>query len=344
MHCKSSKKEDFLLELRYSRSMQKIHIIIIITIVALLSLCGGVYFFIFLDQTPIWNIATTTTTDVVAPTYEEKRASVEETNAKNSELYNTAMQDQDATLCTGISDASQQSDCRDMIAANTAKKSGTIEACDVLTSTGITRVCRDVILIDRAIATIDRSLCTEVSGTDRRGACEESIDEIQLTAKTRENAITREFCDTLGIRSQSICLTQIREIDETALYRDAIGKNDTKLCEQIVTPELRSTCLDTIRLKSAVTTDNTGLCDTITDVDKRLYCQAQVSKTADITTYKSAITGTDPSACSPIVTENLRNKCHDTIIIASVKRDNNTALCSELTATGMISVCQQIWQ
>ena len=195
---------------------------------------------------------------------------------------------------------------------------------------------------DRAIAAIDRSLCTQVSGTDRRGACEESIDELSLSAHTKANTITREFCDTLAIRSQSICLTQIREIDETALYRDAIGKNDTKLCEQITTPDLRSTCLDTIRLKSAVNMESTDLCDTITDTDKRLYCQAQVSKTADIATYKSAITGTDPTACSPIVTENLRNKCHDTIIIASVKRDNNTTLCSELTATGMISACQQI--
>ena len=252
------------------------------------------------------------------------------------------MQDQDASLCAGISDIGQKSECSDMIAANIAKKSGTIESCDTLASTGITLICRDVISSDRAIAAIDRSLCTQVSDSDRRTTCEESVDEIELTAKTRDNAITREFCDTLGDRYQSICLTQIREIDETALYRDAIGKNDTKLCDQVLSIELRSTCLDTIRLKSAITSENTTLCDTITDTDKQLYCQSQVSKTADIATYKSAITGTDPMACSPIVTENLRNKCHDTIIIASVKRDNNTTLCSELTATGMISACQQI--
>ena len=322
--------------------MQKLHIIIVASIVALLALGVGVYFFIFHERTPLWDIATTTTSDVVTMTYEEQRTSVEEINAKNSELYNTAMQDQDATLCTGISDTAQQSDCRDMIAATTAKKSGTIETCDTLTSTGITLICRDVISSDRAIAAIDRSLCTQVSGIDRRGACEESIDELSLIAHTKANTITREFCDTLAIRSQSICLTQIREIDETALYRDAIGKNDSKLCEQIVTVELRSTCLDTIRLKSAVTSENTTLCDTIADVDKRLYCQAQVSKTADIALYKSATRGTDPSACTPILTENLRNKCHDTIIIASVKRDNNTTLCDGLSATGMISACRAI--
>jgi hypothetical protein len=321
--------------------MQKTYIIIAIaTTLVILGVVAS--YFLFFQAKPMWEISTTTRSDVVTPTYEEKRASVEEINAKNSELYNTAMQDQDATLCTGISDTSQQSDCRDMIAATLAKKSGTIENCDTLTSTGITRVCRDVISSDRAITAIDRSLCMQVTDTDRRGACEESIDEIHLTAKTRDNAITREFCDTLGDRYQSICLTQIREIDETALYRDAIGKNDTKLCDQIVAIELRSTCLDTIRLRSAVTSENTTLCDTITDTDKRLYCQAQVSKTADIATYKTAITGTDTASCQKIVNENLRNKCHDTIIIASVKQDNNTALCDGLTATGMISACRAI--
>lgn len=322
--------------------MQKTYIIMVASMVALLALGSGVYFFILQHGTPVWDIATTTTSDAVTMTYEQQRAIVEQTNVKNSELYNTAMQEQNIALCAGISDTSQQSDCRDMIVANTAKKSGTIETCDTLTSTGITIICRDVISSDRAIAAIDRSLCAQVTDMDRRGVCEESIDEIQLRIKIQANAITREFCETLGTRSQPICLTQIREIDYTALYRDAIGKNDTKLCEQITTPELRSTCLDTIRLKSAVTTENTTLCDPITDSDKRLYCQTQVSKTADIATYKSAISGTDIQACGTITNENLRNKCHDTIIIASVKRDNNTTLCSELTATGMISACQQI--
>jgi hypothetical protein len=282
------------------------------------------------------------TIDTPTPTYEIEQTRVDETNTKNSELYNTAMQDQDATLCEGISDTMQQSDCRDMILANTAKKSGTIETCDTLTSTGITLICRDVISSDRAISAIDRSLCTQVTDTDRRGVCETSIDEVRLTRATRDNTITREFCDTLGDRYQSICLTQIHETRETALYRDAIGKNDTRLCEQIVAIELRSTCLDTVRLKSAVNTESTDLCSTITDTGKRLYCQAQVSKTTDITNYKGAITGTDTASCQKIVNENLRNKCSDTIIIASVKRDNNTTLCDGLTATGMISACRAI--
>ena len=252
------------------------------------------------------------------------------------------MQDQDASLCAGISDIGQKSECSDMIASNIAKKSGTIESCDTLASTGITLICRDVISSDRAIAAIDRSLCTQVSDSDRRTTCEESVDEIELTAKTRNNAITREFCDTLGDKYQSICITQIQQIDETAVYRDALAKNDARLCEQIIQTELKNTCLDTIRLKSAVTSENTTLCETISDPAKKLYCEAQVSKTADIAIYKSAITGTDLSACTPIINTNLENKCHDTIIIATVKRDNNITPCYQLTNIGSINACKQI--
>jgi ethanolamine utilization microcompartment shell protein EutS len=323
--------------------MQKTHITIAVSTLSLLALGISAYFSFF-QKAPIWEITTTTTPDAISVTYEEQQTSVERQNMKNSELYNTAMQDQDAAICTGISDSRQQSECSDMIIASIAKKAGTIEICDTITSTGTMILCRDVISSDRAITQADRQLCDTLSDMDLRTTCQESIDEIQLTAKTRDNTITREFCDTLGARSQSICLTQIREIDETALYRDALGKNDAKLCEQILQTELRNTCLDTIRLKSAVTSENTTLCDTITDPDKKLYCESQVSKTADIALYKSAITGTDPSACIPIINSNLENKCHDTIIIASIKRNNDTTLCTGLTATGMISACQAIWQ
>ena len=148
--------------------MKKTYIIILVSTLAILGLGVGAYFFVFHHQSPTWDIATTTTPIVATPTYEEQRANIEKQNEQNSELYNTAMRDQDKTLCNAISDTSQKSECSDMIAANIARKSGTIEACDTLSSTGVTLICRDVILGDRAIAQVDRTLCETISDTDRR--------------------------------------------------------------------------------------------------------------------------------------------------------------------------------
>lgn len=338
---KSSQKEDFCEKLVYDRLMFKI-VALATSILAVIAVC---VYFLFFQTKPIWTIETSTTDAVPTVTsYEQERITVTEKNTKNSELYNTAMQEQDISLCMGISDEDKKIECHDMIVATTAKKSGTIETCDTLTNTGVVVLCRDVISTDRAIATIDKTICNHISDGDRRMSCKEDIDEIQFANKTRDKAITREFCDTLGDKYQSICITQIQQIDETAVYRDALAKNDARLCEQIVQTELKNTCLDTIRLKSAVTSENTTLCETISDPAKKLYCEAQVSKTADIAIYKSAITGTDLSACTPIINTNLENKCHDTIIIATVKRDNNITLCYQLTNTGSINACKQIWQ
>ncbi len=330
------------MELGYGENMKQIFIIIV-SLGTLITIGIGIYFW-FLYQKKNWNIETTTTINTTVPTYEDLRITAAKQNEKNSDIYNTALQDQNILLCAAISDPLQQSDCRDMIMANTAKKSGTIETCDTLISTGITLICRDVISSDRAITMSDRALCSQVRDTERRSSCETSIDEVQLGIRTRDQTITREFCDTLWEHYQSICLTQIHEIDETILYREAIAANDPKLCEKIKTIELASICQDTIRLKSAVNTDNTTLCETIIDSDKKLYCLSQVSKTADITLYKTAIAGTDTISCQKIINTNLRNKCSDTIIITTVKKYKNIVLCDGLTATGMISACRQIWQ
>jgi hypothetical protein len=322
--------------------MKKI-LIIIVSLIVLIVIGVGIYCWFFY-QKHTWNIKTDTTVNTMIPTYADQRINIDKQNEKNSEIYNTAIQEQNILLCGGISDSMKQVECHDMIVAHTAKKSGTIETCDTLTSTGVITLCRDVISTDRAIATSDRTLCSQVIDMERRSSCEVSIDEVQLGTKTRDNTITREFCNTLGEHYQSLCITQIHEIDETSLYRQAIATNDLKLCEKIITAELRSTCQDTIRLKSAVNTDNTTLCESIADTDKKLYCQAQVSKTADITLYKTAISGTDTTPCQKILNTNLRNKCSDTIIITAVKKYKNTALCDGLTATGMISACRQISQ
>jgi hypothetical protein len=320
--------------------MQKILIII----TSIILLIGTSIYFIFFYQSPVWDISYDITPSNTPLTYEQAQANIGQSNIKNAELYNTAMRDQNMILCQGITNEDKQTECRDMITATLAKKSGTIETCDTLTSTGVILLCRDAISSDRAIETQDRTICNHISGMDRRSYCKDQVDKVILTQHIEAHTVTREICNALGDHYETDCLSEIRELDESTLYRDAIAKNSTKLCEQITAPELRNTCRDTISLKTAVTTESTDLCETISDPEKKLYCQNQVSKTNDITLYKSAILGTNIESCTPIVNTSLRAKCHDSIIISRVKTEQNITLCESLTNTGMISSCQQIVQ
>ena len=323
--------------------MQKIHIIIALVILGLLAIGAWVYF-LFFYQSPVWDIGYDIIPSSATLTYEQERANVEQSNIRNAEVYNTAMRDQNIVLCDAITIDDKSTECRDMITATLAKKSGTIETCDTLTATGVISLCRDAISSDRAISTQDRTICNHISDMDRRSYCKDQVDKIILTQHIETHSVTRAICDSLGDRYEADCLSEIRELDESALYRDAIAKNNAKLCEQITNPELRTTCRDTINLKTAVSTESTGLCDTISDPEKQLYCQNQVSKTNDIALYKSAILGVNIESCTPIVNTSLRTKCHDSIIISRVKTEQNTPLCETLTNTGMISSCQQIVQ
>jgi hypothetical protein len=317
-------------------------ILIIITSIALfLGICS---YFLFFGEKPIWNI-----TYKVAPTvsdnlYTDMRSTVEKENEKNIDLYNTAIRDQDPLLCDGIGDNDKKVECHDMITATIAQKTWLIETCDTLTGTWIIMLCRDTINNDRAITTQNKILCDGISDSDRKLFCQEGVDEIILQKHIETHTVTKEICSVMSSRYQKTCMIEIREIDESELYKNAISKDDLELCDKITSIELKSTCLDTINLKTAITTQNSILCENLKNEEKKLYCIGQVSKTNDIALYKSAISSNDLESCSRIINENLRNKCHDTIIITTVKSEKDITLCDTLTNTGMIISCKQLGQ
>ncbi len=318
---------------------------ILITITSLLILIGiGISYIYYTEQKTQWDVQYSITPIVETPTYEEKKVEIHNQDKKDAELYNVAMRDQDPSLCNGITKDDQKTECHDMIVATTAKKTGNIETCQTITATGTQVLCNDNIQSDRAIASKDRELCETISNPDTKTSCQEWVDELTLKSALENNTITQDTCDTLSGSHQETCMKEIHEVDEVAIYNEAIEKNDISLCEGLTNADRHSACTDTINLKTAYSTQNSKLCENITNPDKKLYCQSQVSKTSDTTLYKSAISTNDIDMCSKIVTENLRNKCHDTIIIASVKANNDITLCDSLTNSSIIMSCRAIAQ
>ncbi len=319
--------------------MQKIIIIISLFIV----LGIGIYFFFFQGKW-IWDIKVAPVIKTPASEYEKQKSEIKDENQKNIELYNTAIQDQNPELCNGIVNIDKKNECHDMIIAATAKKIGDINTCDTLTNTGNTILCRDIIRTDRAINSHNKILCMKISVESKRSYCEDQIDESILSENVKNNTITKDLCDWLWSKYQQSCISNIHEIDESTLYKEAVEKNELALCKKITGVEFQSACTDTINLKTAIDTQNSLLCDEIISIEKKTYCQNQLSKTNDISLYKSALSNWNLEDCANIINENLRNKCHDTIIISSVKSQKDITLCDHLTSTGMIDSCKQIWQ
>ncbi len=317
--------------------------ILIITSCLVILLSVSFYYLLFGKQ-PIWDINYKLTPSPPVNSYEKTRSQRELDNTKNIDLYNTAIRDQDVHLCDGIVVNETKNECRDMIRATTAKKTWHIEECETLTNSGIIQLCRDTIHTDTALNTLDTKHCDSISDWDRKSFCQESVDEVVLRWYITNHTVSRELCNSLGIKYQAKCIAEVREIDASELYRNAVMTGDPNLCTTIPSGDLRSTCLDTINLKTAITTQNSTLCDVLENPEKKLYCFTQVSKNSDITLYKSAISHGDIGTCSRVSNENLRNKCQDTIIITTVKSGKDISLCDSLTNTGMILACQQLGQ
>ena len=106
------------MRLSYDIFMRKI-LFIITSLLILLSI--GIYFILNPEDTP-WNIRYSVSHSNPNMTYEEMRTKMEETAQKNIDLYNTAIKENNATLCNGISLENKKIECFDMTKINTAKK------------------------------------------------------------------------------------------------------------------------------------------------------------------------------------------------------------------------------
>lgn len=316
----------------------------ILILITSLLLLGVISYFLFVWEKSKWNVSYTVIQAEPVSPYEDMKANIDKENTKNIELYNAAIRDQDPMLCNGIQDNLKRSECSDMIQATVAKKTWSMETCDTLTNTGVILLCKDTIYNDRAVSQRNKSICKNISDSDMSIFCQEETDKLTLKLHIENKTITRELCENMGSKYQDTCLREIREVDESELIKTATNADDLELCNKINNAELQITCTDTITLKKAITTQNSILCDTLTNTAKKLYCMSQVSKTNDIELYKSALHKNDVEGCTQITNENLRNKCHDNIIMTTVKSEKNTTLCDTLTNTGMILSCQQLGQ
>lgn len=313
----------------------------IFTTILILSLLGGLGFFLFFQEKPVWDIGYKTSTDTSLDTQKEQQALIEKENKKNMDFYNSALKDLNPKLCEWLTKEKLKDECRNMIGATQAKKAGDITACNALTNTGITLLCRDAIRSDRAVTTRNKILCEKITDTERKTYCKEQIDELILQANAEENTITKDLCNKLWDEQKWTCLSEVQQIDETNLYQEAILKNDIALCETIKKIELRTNCSDTINIKEAFNQKNIALCNKISHQEKKNYCVNQITKDSEEIISEKAIEENDIAQCTKISNIDLKNKCNDTIIINRLKLEKDPSLCEKFTNKDIIESCRK---
>jgi len=245
-------------------------------------------------------------------------------------------------LCEAIVDADKKTECHDRAVMASISESGDISICESIHDDTLKTACRDRTANNYAIAQGNKGLCVRITDPLLKKKCREDIDTVKLRTLVQEKTATEETCTALEESFQKECLRSIDTHRGEEQYLTAIKSGNLAMCDAITDSRLSTVCRDTILLDRAQKDANGSLCAQITDAEKKAYCTSRISTSADITQFQDATKSNNLQACMSIADVNLRNRCHDVVILELVRNSKNVQLCSTLTNTGIIESCQRI--
>ncbi len=274
--------------------------------------------------------------------YEDMKKEKEKQSLADKEIYNNALKTQDNNLCKDIKSIDEKRRCYDMIGASLALKEKNKEKCDTLSNTGMIERCRDNVVFALAEAWGDKIGCAIISDENLRLQCETMIDTKNLSLRVASGSLDAAFCETLTWEVWDRCRAQITRRDDRVSYTDALSAKTLDSCNAIDNSILRSQCRDAIIFEMAISQGDIDLCSSISNKPRSEYCQESLSARKDTILYQTIVQDGDILACDTLVSEILKRQCHDVIVIAQVRSNQDTSLCENLYNTGMIISCQSL--
>lgn len=272
----------------------------------------------------------------------ETVSATQKSESEDIATYNSAIEKQDIKLCDSIGSSTRKTDCQDMIQTSLAQSSDNLDGCSTLSESGKTVQCQDNIYAARAQKDTDKTLCTKIDAKNLRNYCEEQVDTKNLKNALEKDTVSESFCSGLVEGLQDECRSSLAQVDDTAVYTEAIKKKDLKMCDTLSDVAFQSNCRDAIVLQLALSEKNVDYCASITDVEKKKYCTSALNKNYDATHFQEIVAGGDIAGCNNLSEKNLQRQCSDMITLAQVRSTHNENLCGGLFNTGMQYACMQI--
>ncbi len=319
--------------------MQKSFIILLVS-----ALLGGVLFFMLSSPSdnskPVWTFHTQE--KQIPMTYAESVSQQKEVQATDSALYNDAVLNESATGCTLIAAVSLKTRCQDVIGASIAQKSGDIRLCERLSDSGSKMNCEDAIVLVEAEKTIDQLVCARIHEENLRINCQKTVDEKRLKAASASGEISPDFCQSLHENFRAACKKNFRETNDANLYNGAVQSKNTMGCDGIYNEDTRDACRDVIILQKALINTDSISCSDIKNQEKKLYCMSSTVRRADSNAFQEIVAKGSIDECEKIQDTNLKNQCHDMIIMKMAREQKDATVCASLRNTGMQFPCVQM--
>jgi hypothetical protein len=230
-----------------------------------------------------------------------------------------------------------------MIAAADALEEKNPELCSVLTNAWIRERCLDNITYFQATEGADPSLCANIKDETIKSQCIQNIDELQLESHLASGSLDIEICNSLSTEElQSDCKRKITTEKDSEFYREALSNTSLQSCEGITDAVVKGKCRDMVLYDLAVKEGNLDYCSDIISSEQSDYCRKSLLWRQDVSRYQQFVRSGDLTSCEKLTVIQMKQQCHDTIIFAQVRENEDIGLCDLLYNTGITSQCREM--
>ncbi len=154
----------------------------------------------------------------------------------NQEIYDWAVSEKQQDKCAGISDAGIRQECEDVI--------------------------EGLILTDKAVETLDKSLCGDIALQDYEDNCDEKV-AFEITKEEEKNAAEEQ--------------AQKDEENRVELEQEAIDKSDASICDDMKSEEEMYSCKYNVLANKAYAKNNPTICEEIGEESRVEECKKTIN-------------------------------------------------------------------
>lgn len=176
-------------------------------------------------------------------------------HCSNGFVYDTALASGKQSDCGKIiGDSDLKNACmKNVVFAKLEDRSfsGTTDVCETLAGAdkeycvGRIKKSGDIDLLQKGTTTKDVNACAQIQDMNMRNTCGDTV-YMTLALENKNGSLCAKIVDT---GRKDSCTTQFARLSDATSLQDALAQNNLALCSRIITPDMRTKCMDTILLK-----------------------------------------------------------------------------------------------
>lgn len=132
------------------------------------------------------------------------------------------------------------------------------------------QVAKDQSQLATAIDTQSTESCESISAPNLKQDCKDTV--YFSRAKSNRNADACENIINEDVKGH--CKTTVADYSDSDIFTEAIEKQSVNLCNSILAADMKSSCIDRIRISEIIKTGSKADCATLNDVSLRKSCES----------------------------------------------------------------------